>query len=371
MSHLKQSRTHPSVFLQWILNLRRILVKKIQYNASNELIKSKFFEMLENAKGRDPKTVDSYVKAIHEFEVYTKFIDFKKFSTKLAVGFKEYLSNKKNKRTGEAISMSYLQHCTSQVREFFEWLSRQKGYDKHIQYDDAQYFTLTRNNRNRARATNFQESYTIEEIITTIRNMPASTPIEMRNKAMISLMLLTAPRISALQTARLGSIKYFKSFDAWAFVQNPNLVATKFAKNITAYFIGNVPDLHKNVLDFVAFLKEQSFTDKCPLFPRMVSSFTSEGLPCLILEKEFIRSQPVIRAIFKRAFQANELPYHKPHTFRHAITRKMMQSVKSPLLISNLAQNLGQEKDQGVIISAYGASPEHERAGILKAFELE
>lgn len=43
-------------------------MKKIQYNASNELIKSKFFEMLENAKGRDPKTVDSYVKAIREFD---------------------------------------------------------------------------------------------------------------------------------------------------------------------------------------------------------------------------------------------------------------------------------------------------------------
>lgn len=346
-------------------------MKKIKYNAQNELIKSKFFEMLENAKGRDPKTVDSYVKAIHEFEVYSNFIDLKKFNTKLAVGFKEYLSNKKNKRTGEAISKSYLQHYTSQVREFFEWLSRQRGYDRYIQYDDAQYFTLTRNNRNKARATNFQESYAIEEIISTIRIMPVSTPIEMRNKAMISLMLLTAPRISALQTARLGSIKYFKSFDAWAFVQNPNLVNTKFAKNITAYFIGNVADLYDNVLLFVAFLKEQGFTDKCPLFPRIISSFTTEGLPCLILEKEFIRSQTVIRSIFKQAFYANQLPYYKPHTFRHAITRKMMHSPKSPLLISNLAQNLGQEKDQGVIISAYGASPEHERAGILKAFELE
>ena len=50
-----------------------------RYNAHNELIKTKFFGMLENAKGRDPKTVDSYVKSIHEFEVYSKFIDFKKF----------------------------------------------------------------------------------------------------------------------------------------------------------------------------------------------------------------------------------------------------------------------------------------------------
>lgn len=328
--------------------------------------------MLENAKGRDPKTVDSYVKAIHEFEVYSNFLDFKKFNTKLAVGFKEYLSDKKNKRTGQNISKSYLQHYTSQLREFFEWLSRQKkGYDRYIQYDDVQYFTLSRNNRNRARATNYQESYTIEEIISTIRQMPSGTPIEMRNKAIISLALLTTPRISALQTARIGSIKYFRDYDAWAFVQNPNLVNTKFAKHITAYFIGNVQDLYNNVLDFVEFLKLKGFTDKCPLFPKITPSFTKEGLQCLILENDSIKSQSTIRAIFKQTFNNNGLPYHKPHSFRHTITRKMMRSDRAPLLISNLAQNLGHEKDQGVIISCYGTSPEHDRAGILKAFELE
>jgi integrase len=346
-------------------------MKKTKYNSQNELIKTKFFGMLENAKGRDPKTVDSYVNAIHEFEVYSNFLDFKKFSTKLAVGFKEYLSNKKNKRTGQNISKSHLQHYTSQLREFFEWLSRQKGYDRYIQYDDVQYFTLSRNNRNRARATNYQESYTIEEIISTIRKMPSGTPIEMRNKAIISLALLTTPRISALQTARIGSIKYYRDFDAWAFVQNPNLVDTKFAKHITAFFIGNVQDLYNNVLDFVEFLKLKGFTDKCPLFPKIISSFTKEGLPCLVLEKDFIKSQSTVRAIFKKAFHNNDLPYRKPHSFRHTITRKMMRSDRSPLLISNLGQNFGHEKDQGVIISCYGTSPEHDRAGILKAFELE
>jgi integrase len=341
------------------------------YNAQNELIKIKFFGMLENAKGRDPKTVDSYVKSIHEFEFYSKFIDFKNFDIALAVGFKEYLSDKKNKRTGQNISKSYLQHCTSQVREFFEWLSRQKGYTRYIQHDDAQYFTLSRNNRNRARATEYQESYTIDEIISTIRQMPSSTPIEMRHKAMISLTLLTTPRISALQTARMGSIKYYRDFEAWAFVQNPNLVDTKFAKHITAFFIGNVPDLYSNVHNFIEFLKGQGFTDKCPLFPRIIPSFTREGLPCLVLEREFIKSQTTIRTIFSQAFENNDLPYYKPHSFRHAITRKMMRSDRSPLLISNLAQNLGHEKNQGVIISCYGTSPEHERAGILKSFELE
>lgn len=202
------------------IDLRKALNKK--FDITIDL----FSEMLV-AKGRDPKTVDSYVKSIHEFEVYSKFIDFKKFDIALAVGFKEYLSQKRNKRTGQNISKSYLQHCTSQVREFFEWLSRQKGYTRYIQHDDAQYFTLTKNNRNRARATEYQEIYTIDEIISTIRKMPSSSLIEMRNKAMISLTLLTTPRISALQTARMGSIKYYRDFDAWAFVQNPNLVDTK------------------------------------------------------------------------------------------------------------------------------------------------
>jgi len=43
-------------------------MKKIKYNPQNELIKSKFFGMLENAKGRDPKTVDSYVKAMQSIQ---------------------------------------------------------------------------------------------------------------------------------------------------------------------------------------------------------------------------------------------------------------------------------------------------------------
>jgi hypothetical protein len=75
--------------------------------------------------------------------------------------------------------------------------------------------------------------------------------------------------------------------------------------------------------------------------------------------------------IFKVAFAANDLPYRKPHTFRHTITRKMMLHPQSPLYISALAQNLGQEKDQGVLIANYGTRPEHERAGILKGYDLE
>lgn len=341
-----------------------------KHNPKNELIKAKFLEMLENAKGRDLKTVNNYANAIYEFEISTNFKDFKKFEVKQAINFKESLSNKKNQRTGESISKSYLQHYVAHVKDFFEWLSKQKGYEKVVSHDDAQYFTLSRNDRNRARATNFQESHTVEEIISTIRKMPSTNELEMRNKAMISLAFLTIPRISALQSSRVGTIKYFRDEDAWAFVQNPNLVNTKFASNITSYFIGHLQDIYDNVLTWVEYLKAKDFTEKCPLFPKIVPTFNSDGLQTLVLEKQFIKSQTSIREIFKKAFNDNGLPYRKPHTFRHAITRKMMKSPNSPLLISVFAQNMGQ-KDVGVIIASYGTRPEHERAGILKSFELE
>lgn len=242
----------------------------IKCNPKNELVKSKFLEMLENAKGRDPKTVNSYANAIYEFEVSTNFKDFKKFEVRQAINFKEFLSNKKNQRTGQNISKSYLQHYCAHVKDFFKWLATQKEYEKFIEKDDAEYFTLTRNDRNKAMATNYQESYTLEEILSTIRKMPSGNEIEMRNKAMISLCLLTMPRISALQSLRVGSVKYFKEDDVWALMQNPNLVNTKFSSNITAFFIGHLQDIYDNVLKWIDYLRSKDFTDLCPLFPKII-----------------------------------------------------------------------------------------------------
>jgi integrase/recombinase XerD len=345
-------------------------MKKTQYNRKNEIIKTQFFDMLEHAKGRDLKTINSHAKAIHEFEKSTSFCDFKTFDIKQAHSYKEHLTNKRNKRTGEPISKSYLRNYTTHVRQFFEWLINQKGY-KSIKYDDVQHFNITRNDRNRASATAYQDSYEVSEIISTIRQMPNTNESEMRNKALISLNFLTTPRISALQSARMGSIKYIKHVSAWAFVQNPNWVNTKYARTITAYFIGDLQDIYDNVLSWHSYLTEKGFTEKDPLFPKIIPSFNSEGCPILNLEKELIKSQSTIRTIFQKAFEGNELPYYKPHSFRHALVRHAMQSEQSPLLISALNQNMGHAMDVGTIISSYGTTPEHQRAKVLKSFKLE
>jgi site-specific recombinase XerD len=345
-------------------------MSSVKFNAKNERVKEVFFEMLEHAKGRSKITIKQFANAIAEFEKFTNYQDFTTFEIKQAIGFKEYLSNKTNQLTNEPISKSYLQHYTKSVREFFEFLSHQKSYQKHINYNDVQYFNLTRNDRNKAMATSFQERNSIVDILSTIRNMSNATLIEMRNRAIISLNLLTTPRISALQSARIGSIKYFKNQDVWAFCQNPNTVNTKFARNITAYFIGNLQDIYKNVFDWINYLKSQGFAEKDYLFPRFEVSFTSDGFKTLILENKMIKSQTTIRKIFQNAFEEQGFAYFKPHSFRHSIVEKANELLNSSMWISALNPNFGHTIDS-VIISSYGTIADNKRGKILKDFPLE
>lgn len=167
-----------------------------RHNPNNEIVKRRFFEQLEHVRnGKDPKTVDQYIKAIHEFEVFTGFKDFKMFNTDWAIEFKDYLGDKFNKRTGEPISKSFYFHYLSYVREFFAWLiSNEKGYKK-IKLRAVEYLYSTRNDKNKAKTTGYQECHVLADILATIRNMQGNTEMDLRNRAMISLCLLTTPRI--------------------------------------------------------------------------------------------------------------------------------------------------------------------------------
>jgi len=343
----------------------------IRHTPANEIVKYKFFEILEHNQGKDPKTVNQYVNAIHEFEVATGFKDFKKYSSDWAIEFKNYLNDKINKMTGQNISKSLYFHYSNFVKEFFNWLVKNnKDYSK-IKPDDINYLGVTRNDKNKARATNYQESHEISDILSTIRNMPEGNILEMRNKAMISLCLLTTPRISSLQTSRVKSIKYFKDYDIWALIQHPALQNTKFSKNITSFFIGQSQDIIDNVTKWQKHLISEGFKDNDFLFPRITSNFNTEGKPILELTKQEIKSQSQIRIAFKTAFEANNLPYRKPHTFRHSMARKMKQGENATDRLIALAENMGQKAGFATIINSYGGDSLRQQATVLKGFRLE
>jgi integrase len=349
----------------------------IRYNKNNEIVKYKFFAQLthsgvNNKDPRDSKTILQYVNAVHEFEVATNFKDFKKFTQELAIVFKDHLSDKKNKITGENISKSFYVHALKYVKEFLEWLIINEKEYSHIKQADINFLKTTTNDRNIALSTKEQECYLVSEILATIRKMPCKTPIEMRNKAMISLCLLTTPRISALQTARICSIRYFRDYEIWAFEQDPKLVITKYARYITSFFIGQCQDIINNVLKWQSYLKEQGFKDKDYLFPKIVPSFDKEGKPISVLKTDSIESDSWVRAsVFKKAFVANDLKYLKPHSFRHSMARLALKQPNGFNPSIALAENDGHKNGMATIHASYGGNYLKEQAELMKSFLLE
>lgn len=342
-----------------------------RYNPANEVMKYQFFIELEHSKeGKDPKTIREYMNAIHEFEVATNFKDFKKYTQDWALDFKNRLSNKKNKQTGDKISKSYYSHYISHTRQFFEWLSKQKDY-KHLESKGIDRLYITKNERKQGKATGIQKSYLISEILETIRKMPSNTEIEMRDKAMISLCLLTTPRIKALMTARIGSIQFMREYGSYAFVQSSNLVETKFGNNITAFFISQTQDLIDNVINWQNYLKSKGFKDKDYLFPRIVPSFDKNGISIFQLKKEKIKSTTTIREIFERAFKNNNLDYINPHSFRHTISKAMKRDNNCTRLIPALHENFGHSNGLAHVVSTYGRDYLIEQAELMKNFKFE
>jgi len=285
--------------------------------------------------------------------------------------FKHHLADKINIRTKAPISKSLYFHYLAHVREFFEWLIvNVKSYNK-IKLRDIEYLHVTRNDKNKARATGYQESHSLKDILATIRSMPSNTEMALRNRAMVSLCLLTTPRIGALQTARIQSIKYFKQYDAWAFVQDPRLLNTKFSKKITAFFIGHIQELIDYVIVWREYLLARGFKEKDYLFPKIATSFNSDCMSVVTLTRDPIKSSSTIREIFKQAFLSNGLPYRKPHSFRHTITRIMKRESNAVELSIALAENMGHKGNLSTLHASYGGDYEQQQSAILKAFELE
>src|ERR1035437_5683940 len=99
-----------------------------KHSPENERIKRQYFDYLKEAKRHGEPTVDAAAKALHRFEEYTKYLDFKAFHTKQAIAFKRHLAEQRPMRSGEKLSKATLYFTLTQLRRFFQWLAREPGY---------------------------------------------------------------------------------------------------------------------------------------------------------------------------------------------------------------------------------------------------
>jgi integrase len=334
-----------------------------KYNASNERIKRKYFAFLKEAKRYSEATIDSTAKALVRFEEYTRYRNFKAFHFQQAIAFKNHLADQKGLQSGQNLSKATLYATLTQLKKFFQWLAYQPGYKSRIQYADSEYFNLSSKDTRIATAHRQQEAPTLEQIIHVINNMPTTTEIARRNRALVAFTLLTGARDSAIASMKLKHVDMIEN----RINQDAREVQTKFSKTFTTFFFPVGEDVRAIVAEWVVYLREvKMWGNNDPLFPatRVVPGpdrqFAVAGV-----KREHWSSAAPIRTIFRDAFSNAGLSYFNPHSFRNTLVKLGEEVCNTPEQFKAWSQNLGHEKVLTTFLS-YGEVAYQRQGDIIR-----
>ena len=333
------------------------------HNPDNERIKRGYFIYLKEARRLGEHSVDCAAAALARFEEYTKFRDFKRFHIQQAIGFKNNLSEHISPRTGERLSRGTVFSILNALRGFFQWLSTQPGYRSHLSSADAEYFSLSDKEARIAKAAAERPVPTIEQIHHVLENMPALTDIELRNRAVIALTILTGARDGAIASLKIKHVDVAEG----KVVQDAREVHTKFSKTFTTWFFPVGEDVHQIIVDWVNYLAtEKLFGPIDPLFPAtevvqdQYHLFETGGLS----RRHWSNATP-IRLIFKEAFSDAGLAYANPHSFRKTLAQLGERLCRTPEEFKAWSQNLGHEQVL-TTFSSYGQVAADRQAELIR-----
>jgi len=334
-----------------------------KHNPENERIKRKYFAYLKAAKRHSEPTVDAAAKALSRFEEYTRYRDFKRFHYEQATAFMRHLAEQTGQRSGEKLSKATLHATLTQLKTFFQWLSREPGYKSHIQFSDAEYFNLSDKDTRIATAHREQKAPTLEQMKHVIQNMPVRTEIERRNCALVAFTLLTGARDSAIASMKLKHVDLKEG----CVHQDAREVKTKFSKTFTTYYFPVGEEVRQIVTEWVRFLREDKlWGNDDPLFPatRIVLGSTRQFEAAGLEQKHWSTASP-IRTIFREAFERAGLPYFHPHSLRKTLARLGEQVCQSPEDFKAWSQNLGHEQVLTTFLS-YGSVASDRQGEIIR-----
>lgn len=334
-----------------------------KHSPENERIKRQYFAYLKEAKRHSEPTVGAAAKALHRFEEYTKFRDFKAFHFEQAIGFKNHLAEQIAEQSGKRLSKATLYATLTQLKRFFQWLAWQPGYKSRFQYSDAEYFNLSDKDTRIATAQRDQRVPTLEQIKHVIRTMPAENEIERRDRAVLTFTLLTGARDSAIASIKL---KHLDLNEKLVF-QDARDVKTKFSKSFNTYFFPVGMEFEAILTDWVSYLRtEKLWGNDDPLFPATrIELGVDRQFGAAGLNRAHWSTASPIRRIFREAFSHAGLPYFNPHSLRNTLVRLGQDVCQSPEEFKAWSQNLGHEKVLTTFLN-YGAVGSDRQSEILR-----
>ncbi len=334
----------------------------MKLNPSNERLKHKYFAYLREARQLGEHSIDQVAKALDRFEDHTRRRNFRDFRTEQAVSFKRTLATAKALRSGERLTKATVTSTLNALREFFRWLSDQKGFRARMNRSDADYFKPSRSDEAISRARRRMLVPSLDQVRAMVNAMPETTDIEQRDRAIVALTILTGARDNALASLRL---KHLDLPDRQLY-QDAREVRTKFRKTFPTWFFPVGEDFVSIVADWKTHLENDlGYGPDDPLFPQTSVSFSSNGevMPPQ-LKKEIWANADPIRKIFKQACGLAGLPDFKPHSFRHTLAQIADDFCSTPGEYKAWSQNLG-HKDVLVTLNSYGTVPSHKQRKII------
>lgn len=333
------------------------------YNAENERLKRRYLQYARAAKRLSESSLDRIAASIDRFQSLTNVKSFSKFHVEQIVAFRDKLDMERNARTGKPISASLKKSVLVDCKGFFLWLADQPKYRRRIRYSDCDYFNLDHKSKAQANASRPKDYPSLDQIEHVLRQMPDNTPVEKRNRALIAFACITGARVTAIRTAKVGSIDPIEG----VFVQDARVIETKFAKTFSTWFFP-ISELATEIfLNYYHWLsKEQLFGPGDPLFPStLIEHVPGKGFQSTGLTREHWSNDQPIRTVFKTAFEEAGLRYYNPHSFRHtlsAISKARNQTLEEQ---QAWAQNLGQESAL-TMLQHYGKVPTDRQRDIIR-----
>jgi site-specific recombinase XerC len=196
---------------------------------------------LEHSRERKDDTIDEHLRALNRMSDFFGHKPFEKVTLQDVIGFKNELRRLRDQGGKQGLSRSTVVHTLDRCGSLFKWLHEEQ--DVPIERGLAGYFNSSRKERASAAAMVKEISLTFDQALCLFKAMPTTSPIELRNRAVVAMFVVTGIRISALISLR-G--KHVNMHTRWI-SQDPQEVDTKQDKYIRTYCL----DLGHGLLDAI------------------------------------------------------------------------------------------------------------------------
>jgi len=325
-----------------------------------------YFRYLTQAKGRKPGSVRKAENAIHCWIKENGKYDFHdRLNSDMIITFKTKMRDMHRKP--KKLSPGSVMDILLQLKQFFQWLSLQPGYKSKINSSDLQYFQPSPEEISYRAHHRAKDYPTLQQVKLLAKSILINSPVDMRDRALVALLLISGIRIDAAASLTIGSFNRKKMY----IDQDPkDGVRTKFTKYIKTYLINFDDELFDTVAQWFDYLLKDGSGNRDPLFPK--AKVEQDGLAFVKsteLCREFISASQMRRTIKQRCLSAG-LPYFNPHSFRHACVALAFESATNAQEIKAISQNLGHETAVHVI-NTYGQLPEKTIETIIRSLGRE